>query len=201
MKVNPVLSFIFRSKIKIEEIVELLAEDNGGEKSPSMSSPQQSPIKVKGNHSRKLDFPPDYQKPFTSLTVASSKSDDNENNNNTSADSISDNSDSELFSGDVSGSEYMGAISESETSDYTSEDESLPPPRKVVKKENQNQEVKQQPRKRHKQKRSAIVSRAGGDSNNRTGRAETLHYVVKCNWKKNLRTFEYIAAERVQKPG
>jgi len=71
-------------------------------------------------------------------------------------DSISDNSDSELFPGDVSGSEYMGTISESETSDYTSEDESFPPSTKILK-ENQNQEVKQQPRKRHKQKRERQV--------------------------------------------
>jgi hypothetical protein len=46
------------SKINVEEITRLLAEDSDGEKSPTVSSPQQSPIKVKGNRSRKLNFPP-----------------------------------------------------------------------------------------------------------------------------------------------
>jgi hypothetical protein len=55
--------------MNVEEIAKLLAEDSDGEKSPSVSSPQQSPIKVKGNGSRKLDFPPDYQQPSTSVTI------------------------------------------------------------------------------------------------------------------------------------
>jgi len=94
-------------------------------------------------------------------------------------------SDSELFPEDVSDTEDMGSIPESETSDYTSEDESFPPPRKILKKENQNQEVKLTTKKNKTcAEKSATGSRAGGDSNSRAGKAETLYYMVKGNWKK-----------------
>jgi hypothetical protein len=127
--------FICRSKMNVEEIVELLAEGSDGGKLPSVSSPKQSPIKVKGPRSRKLDFPPHYQQPSTPVTVTSSLNDDSVNNNDTNVVSSSDNSDSQLFPEDVCGSKCMGSISESETSDYTSEDESFPPPRKILNKE------------------------------------------------------------------
>jgi hypothetical protein len=110
-------------------------------------------------------------------------------------------SDSELFPEDVSDTEDMGSIPESETSDYTSEDDSFPPPRKLLKKENQNQEVKLTTKKNKTcSEKSAIGSRAGGDSNSRAGKAETLYYMVKGNWgEKNLKTSEHSATGRVQK--
>ena len=80
--------------------------------------------------------------------MSSSQSDDNENNNNASLDSSSKPSDGKLFPEDFSGSEYIRSTFKSETSDYSSEDEDFPLPRKILKKENQNQEGKQQPIKR-----------------------------------------------------
>ena len=58
--------------MNVEEITELHAENSDGGKLPSVSSPKQSPIKVKGKSSRKLDFPPEDQQPSTSVTVTSS---------------------------------------------------------------------------------------------------------------------------------
>jgi propanediol dehydratase small subunit len=86
--------------------VKLLAEVSDGENSPTVSSPKKSPAKLKGNCTRKPDFPLDDQQPSLSETVTS-QSDDNENNYNAHVDSSSDVSDNELSLEDESGSEYI----------------------------------------------------------------------------------------------
>jgi hypothetical protein len=53
------------------------------------------------------------QQQSTAESGTSSKSSDNENDNNTNAESSSKISDSELFPGDDSGSEYIGSTSKS----------------------------------------------------------------------------------------
>ena len=133
--------------------------------------------------------------------MTSSRSDDNENNNNKSVDNISDNGDNEPFPEDVNGSDHMGSISESETSDYTSEDESFSPPRKILKKENQNQEVKQQPRKtRHTQRK---VRQVQEQVEIQTAVQEEQKLYI--TWSKvtgnNSKIFEYTGTGCVQKFG
>jgi hypothetical protein len=74
-----------------------------------------------------------------------SQSDGNENN--ASVDSSNVISDNKMSLEDDSGSEYIGSISNSETSDYTSDNEDSPPPTKILNKEKLKQEGKQQTRK------------------------------------------------------
>jgi maleate cis-trans isomerase len=90
-------------------------------------------------------------------------------------------SDSKLFPEDVCDSEYIRSTSKSETSDYLSED-GFPLPTSILK-ENQNQEGKQQPRKRHNIEKSSTGSRADDDSTSCTGRANNLYYKVKSYWR------------------
>jgi hypothetical protein len=86
---------IFRSKINVEDTVQATSrEDSDGENSPSVSFP--SPTKLKGNRSRKLDFPLDDQQPSTSVFLTISRSDNNQNNNIKSVDSITENSESSV---------------------------------------------------------------------------------------------------------
>jgi hypothetical protein len=60
----------------------LVAEVSDGENSTAISFPKKIPVKLKGNCTTELDFPPDDQQPSTSVTVTSSESDGNGNNNN-----------------------------------------------------------------------------------------------------------------------
>ena len=91
----------------------------------------------------------------------------------------------------------FGQPPKSETSDHTSDNENSPPPRKILKKENQKQEGKQQLKKGHMQKRvKKVQEQVTIQPVTQVERqlCITCSRVTGDNWQ----TFEYTATGRVQ---